>query len=95
MAVGVPLSGGKRRCQRLRVPTESVSLCYGLIMTMLSASDLGVEIDYGAGNPQGTLQWLENGDWEDYSLDSEVVTSKSLDIKSLPPGKYRINSNEK
>ena len=61
---------------------------------MLSAGDLAIEIDYGVGNPQGTLQRLENGDWKGYSPDGEVVTSKSLDIESLPPGKYRIISNE-
>ena len=59
-------------------------------MTVLSAGDLGIEIDYGARNPSGTLQRLVTGVWEDYNLDSEVVTSKSLDIESLPPGKYRI-----
>jgi hypothetical protein len=63
-------------------------------MTILSAGDLGVEIDYGAGNPQGTLQRLENGDWEDYRPDGEAITSKSLDIESLPSGKYRIHCNE-
>ena len=63
-------------------------------MTVLSAGDLGVEIDYGARNPPGTLQRLENGVWENYRLDGEVVSSKSMDIESLPPGKYRINSNE-
>jgi hypothetical protein len=62
-------------------------------MTMLSAGDLGVEIDYGAGNPQGTLQRLENGDWQDYRPGGEAVTSESLDIDSLPPGKYRIKRN--
>ena len=59
-------------------------------MTMLSAGDLGVEIDYGVGNPQGTLQRLDNGVWRDYGRDGEAVTSRSLDIDSLPPGKYRI-----
>jgi hypothetical protein len=63
-------------------------------MTMLSAGDLCIEIDYGAGNPQGTLQRIESGDWQDYRPDGEVVTSKSLDIESLPPGKYRIHCNE-
>ena len=59
-------------------------------MTILSAGDLGVEIDYGAGNPPGTLQRLENGDWQDYRPDGEIVTSEALDIESLLPGKYRI-----
>jgi len=63
-------------------------------MTMHSAGDLGVEIDYGAGNPPGTLQRLENDDWQNYRPDGEAITCKSLDIDSLPPGKYRIHSNE-
>jgi hypothetical protein len=63
-------------------------------MTILSAGDLCIEIDYGAGNPQGTLQRIDNGVWQDYRPDGEVVTSKSLDIESLPPGKYRIHCNE-
>jgi hypothetical protein len=63
-------------------------------MTMLSAGDLAIEIDYGVGNPSGTLQRCENGDWQDYCPDGEVITSKSLNIESLPPGKYRIKSNE-
>ena len=63
-------------------------------MTMLSAGDLAIEIDYVVGNPSGTLQRLENGDWQDYCPDGGVITSKSLNINSLPPGKYRINSNE-
>ena len=59
-------------------------------MTVLSAGDLGVEIDYGARNPSGVLQRLENGDWQDYRPDGEVVTSEALDIESLPPGMYRV-----
>ena len=61
---------------------------------MLSAGDLAVEIDYGIGNPSGTLQRLDNGIWEDYRPDGEVITTESLDIESLPPGTYRINSIE-
>ena len=63
-------------------------------MTVLSAGDLAIEIDYGVGNPPGTLQRYENGGWQDYRPDGEAITSESLDINSLPPGKYRINSNE-
>ena len=37
-------------------------------MTVLSAGDLGVEIDYGIGNPSGRLQRFENGVWENYRL---------------------------
>ena len=63
-------------------------------MTMLSAGDLGIEIDYGVGNPPGILQRLENGDWQDYHPYGEAITSEVLDIESLLPGKYRIVSNE-
>ena len=45
-------------------------------MTMLSAGDLAIEIDYVVGNPSGTLQRLENGDWQDYCPDGGVITSK-------------------
>ena len=62
-------------------------------MTILSAGDLAVEIDYGARNPSGVLQRLENDVWENYRLDGEVVSSETLDIESLPPGKYRIVAN--
>jgi hypothetical protein len=62
-------------------------------MTMLSAGDLGIEIDFGVGNPLGTLQRLENGDWEDYRPEGEAITSKTLDIESLMPGKYRVIRN--
>ena len=59
-------------------------------MTVLSAGDLAVEIDYVAGNPSGTLQRLENGVWEDYCPEGEAINSESLDIESLPPGKVRV-----
>ena len=59
-------------------------------MTVLSASDLAVEIDYGVGKPSGTLQRLDNSVWENYRLDGEVVSSEALDIESLPPGRYRV-----
>jgi hypothetical protein len=60
---------------------------------MLSAGDLGIEIDFGVGNPLGTLQRLENGDWEDCRPNGETITSKILDIESLMPGKYRVIRN--
>ena len=59
-------------------------------MTVLSAGNLGVEIDYGIGNPPGTLQRLEKGVWRDYRPNGEAITSESLGIDSLQPGKYRI-----
>ena len=63
-------------------------------MIVLSAGDLAVEIDYGARNPSGTLQRLENDDWQNCRQDGEVVTSEALDIESLPPGRYRIEPAE-
>ena len=59
-------------------------------MTMLSAGNLAVEIDYGVGNPSGTLQRIVKGVWEDYCPEGEVITTESLDIESLPPGTYRV-----
>jgi hypothetical protein len=59
-------------------------------MTMLSAGDLGAEIDFEVRNPSGTLQRLESGIWENCCPDGQVVSSEALDIESLPPGKYRV-----
>ena len=59
-------------------------------MTVFSAGDLGVEIDYGLSNPPGTPQRLESGIWENHCPDGEVVSSEALDIESLPPGRYRV-----
>jgi hypothetical protein len=61
---------------------------------MLSAGDLGIEIDFGVGNPLETLQRFENGDWQDYRPEDEAITSKTLDIESLIPGKYRVIRND-
>jgi hypothetical protein len=57
---------------------------------MLSAGDLGVEIDYGAGNPLGIVQRLVEDIWEGFKPDGEVIATDSLDIERLPPGRYRI-----
>ena len=56
---------------------------------MLSAGDLGVEIDYGVGNPHGTLQRFENGDWQDYRPDGEQEVSP-VEIGQLAPGRCRL-----
>ena len=55
---------------------------------------MGVEIDYGVGKPSGILQHFENGVWRDYCLNGETITSETLDIESLPHGKYRIGLEE-
>jgi hypothetical protein len=62
-------------------------------MTMLSAGDLGVEIDYGVRNPSGTLQRLVEAIWEDYCPNGEVITTESLGIETLPPGTNRVVPN--
>ena len=58
-----------------------------MTLTVLSAGDLGVEIDYGIENPPGTLQRLDNDVWQDYHLNGEAITTESLDIESLPPSR--------
>ena len=59
-------------------------------MTVLSAGDLGVEIDYGIGNPPGTLQRFDKGKWLDYSREGETITSESLDIENLCDCFYKL-----
>jgi hypothetical protein len=56
---------------------------------MLSAGDLGVEIDYRAGKPSGTLQRKEKGYWHDYLVDGKPVTDP-FNVETLPPGFYRL-----
>ena len=51
-------------------------------MAMLSASELGVEIDYGVSNPLRTLQRLENGDWQDYRLGSTALIPTRPEVRS-------------
>jgi len=57
------------------------------------AGDLGVELDTGLNQPGAVLQRLTDGEWQDYRPDGEAITSESLDIKNLPPGKHRIHCN--
>jgi hypothetical protein len=58
-------------------------------MILLSAGDLGVEIDYRAGKPSGTLQRKGNGHWRDYLVDGKPVTNP-FDVETLPAGRYRL-----
>ena len=51
-------------------------------MTIHSAGDLALEIDYRAGNPPGTLQRLENGDWQDYRLGSPALIPTRIEVRS-------------
>ena len=55
--------------------------------------DLGILIDYGNNTPGSVLQHhiSEGRDfiWQDYTVDGKPVTAP-IDVKSLPPGKYRL-----
>ena len=54
---------------------------------ILSAGDLGIEIDYGSDQPGAILQ--RKGYWRDYLVDCEPVTNP-FDEEMLPPGFYRL-----
>ena len=63
-------------------------------MVMLSAGDLGLEIDFGRERRQGgVLQRFENDEWRDYKPNGALVTSP-FDLNCLPPGKYRLRKPE-
>jgi hypothetical protein len=56
---------------------------------ILSAGDLGIEIDFGADKPGAILQRKEEGHWRDYLVKGEPVV-KPFDVETLPPGRYRL-----
>ncbi len=58
---------------------------------ILSAGDLGIEIDFGSDQPGAILQRKENGYWHDYLVDGERVV-KPFDVETLPPGVYRLRA---
>ena len=60
-------------------------------MVMLSAGDLGLEIDYGRDKPGDVLQrWdYENDGWRDFKRDGHLVTNP-FDYTTLPPGRYWV-----
>ncbi len=60
-------------------------------MVMLSAGDLGIEIDYGRNKPGDVLQrWdYEHVAWRDFKRDGRLVTNP-FDYQTLPAGKYRV-----
>ena len=56
---------------------------------ILSAGDLGIEINFGSNEPGAILQRKENGYWHDYLVDGKPVVNP-FNVESLPPGFYRL-----
>ena len=56
---------------------------------ILSAGDLGIEIDFGTHQPGAILQRQEEGMWKDYLVDGKPVR-EPIDLESLPPGRYLL-----
>ena len=56
---------------------------------ILSAGDLGIEIDFGSNQPGAILQRQEKGHWHDYLVEGKPVINP-FDGESLPPGFYRL-----
>ena len=59
---------------------------------ILSAGDLGIEIDFGSNKPGAILQRKEKSYWHDYLVDGEPVVNP-VDVESLPPGFYRLRDS--
>ena len=55
-----------------------------MLPQLLSAGDLGIEIDFGANEPGAILQRKEGDDWQDYLEDGELVTNP-FDVEMLEP----------
>jgi hypothetical protein len=62
-------------------------------MTVLSAGDLNVEIDFGIGSTKGVVQRLEKSEWRNFEINGKQLTAP-VSIKSLPPGRYRVIPNK-
>jgi hypothetical protein len=56
---------------------------------ILSAVDLGIEIDSGPDQPGAILQYRDKGYWYDYLVDGKPVTNP-FDVETLPRGRYRL-----
>ena len=56
---------------------------------ILSAGDLGIEIDFGPDKPGAILKRKEPDGWRDYLVDGEPVVN-SFDVEKFPPGYYRL-----
>jgi hypothetical protein len=59
-------------------------------MTVLSSTDLALELDYGFSKPDEILYRLEEGQWVEYRVNGKSVTHDSLELGKLLPGKYRF-----
>jgi len=57
---------------------------------ILSAGDLGIEIDFGPDQPGAILQRKEKGYWHDYLVKGKRVVNP-FDVEMLPPGFYRLH----
>ncbi len=60
---------------------------------ILSAGDLGVEIDFGPDQPSAILQRKDKGHWHDYLVDGEPVTNP-FNVEKLPAGWYRLREKK-
>ncbi len=56
---------------------------------ILSAGDLGVEIDFGSDEPGAIRQRKVKGYWRDYLVDGRPVVNP-FDAEALPAGRYRL-----
>ena len=56
---------------------------------ILSAVDLGIEIDFVPDHPGATLQRKDKGHWRNYLVDGKPVTNP-FDFEPLLPGRYRL-----
>ena len=56
---------------------------------ILSAGDLGVEIDFERNKSGAILQRKEKDVYQDYLIDGKPVINP-VDVNTLPPGWYRL-----
>ena len=56
---------------------------------ILSAGDLGIEIDFGPDQPGAILQHKERDGYHDYLVDGKPVVNP-FDVEILVPGFYRL-----
>ncbi len=56
---------------------------------ILSAGDLGIEINFGPNKPGAILQRKDKGHWRDYLVDGKPIANP-FNVESLPPGFYRL-----
>jgi len=69
----------------------SVPFLHNYLMVMLSAGDLGLELDFGRNEPGDILQRWERDSWRSFKMNGKLVRSP-FDYQTLPPGRYRLQS---